>query len=381
MAIDVLVPRSRRAVLAAVFGGVTAAAANAVARPAAVLATDGQPILQGVDNGGSASTVVRSNSSTALQGVTDVATGANYGVRGRSSSTSGIGTVGVAAAASGGTVGVHGNALSQGGVGVKGESPRHGVEGYATALTESTVGVYGHVVSPTGIAVYGQNDANSNLAIGVEGRAVGYGVFGLGLGDAVGVRGLANGDGQSVGVHGDVNSITGIGVLGQNNHASQFARGMAGVSPGGVGVQGWSGSVVPPAGIAKTGVYGQCDIDFASVGTLGVSATGSGVRGLTTTGTGVEALAINASATGLKVTGKAVFSRSGKATVPTGQSQVIVTGIPLTASSLVLATIQGVGAAGLYVRSVSVSSVNSRFTIRLSQNVTASTPVGWFIAN
>ena len=98
-------PRSRRALLSAVFGGVAAAAAGALARPAAALATDGQPILQGVDNAGSASTVVRSNSSTALQGVTDAASGAHYGVRGRSSSGSGIGTGGIAAAAAGGTIG------------------------------------------------------------------------------------------------------------------------------------------------------------------------------------------------------------------------------------------------------------------------------------
>lgn len=381
MAIDVTVPQSRRALLAAVFGGVATAAATAVAKPAAVLAADGQPILQGVDNAGSASTVVRSNSTTALQGVTDVATGANYGVRGRSSSSSGIGTVGVAAAAGGGTIGVSGTAVSQGGVGVKGESPRHGLEGYATNTTEITAGVFGHVVSPQGIAVLAQNDANSTSATGVKGQAAGYGVFGLGLGDAVGVRGAANGDGGSVGVQGDVGSITGIGVLGKNVHASQFARGLVGVAPGGVGVQGWSGSLVAPASMAKTGVFGQCDIDFASVGTLGVSASGTGVRGLSTTGIGVEALAVNASATGLKVIGKAQFSRSGKATVLAGQSQVIVNGIPLTSASLVLATIQGTGAAGLYVRSVSVSVSNSRFTIRLSQNVAANTLVGWFIAN
>jgi hypothetical protein len=189
MVIDLTVPKSRRAVLAAVFGGMAAAAANAVARPASALATDGQPILQGVDNGGSASTVVRSNSTTALQGVSDVASGAHYGVRGRSSSSSGIGTVGVAAAAAGGTIGVHGTAVSLGGVGVKGESPRHGVEGYATNTTDITAGVYGHAVSPQGIAVLAQNDANSTSAIAVHGRASGYGVFGLGFGNAVGVRG------------------------------------------------------------------------------------------------------------------------------------------------------------------------------------------------
>jgi hypothetical protein len=381
MAIDLTVPKSRRAVLAAVFGGMAAAAANAVARPVSALATDGQPILQGVDNGGSASTVVRSNSTTALQGVTDVASGAHYGVRGRSSSSSGIGTVGVAAAAAGGTIGVHGTAVSLGGVGVKGESPRHGVEGYATNTTDITAGVYGHAVSPQGIAVLAQNDANSTSAIAVHGRASGYGVFGLGFGNAVGVRGAANGEGGAVGVRGDVNSITGIGVLGQNNHASQFARGMVGVAPGGVGVQGWSGSMVAPASMAKTGVFGQCDIDFASVGTLGVSASGTGVRGLSTSGTGVEALAVNPSATGLKVIGKAVFSRSGKATVLAGQSQVIVNNIPLTSSSLVLATIQGASAAGVYVRNVSVSVSNSRFTIRVSKTVAANTVVGWFIAN
>ena len=177
-----------------------------------------------------------------------------------------------------------------------------------------------------------------------------------------------------------MNSITGVGVLGQNNHTSGFARGMVGVSPGGVGVQGWSGGVTAPASMTKTGVYGQCDIDSLSVGALGVSQNGTGVRGLSTNGIGLEGLAVNQGGTGLKVVGKAVFSRSGKATVLAGQSQVLVSGVPLTTSSLVLA-IQGTGAAGLYVRSVSVSVTNSRFTIRLSQNVAANTLVGWFIAN
>jgi hypothetical protein len=81
------------------------------------------------------------------------------------------------------------------------------------------------------------------------------------------------------------------------------------------------------------------------------------------------------------VTGRTTFSRSGKATVLNGQNQVIVTNVPLTSASLVLATIQGAGESGLYVRNVTVSVANSQFTIRLSKAVSANRPVAWFVVN
>ena len=292
MAIDASVPQSRRTILAAAIGGLAATAANAIGRPAAALATDGQPIIQGQGNTGTTTTVVAVANTTALQGITDAQTGGHYGVRGRSSSTGGAGVVGQTTAASGLNYGVRGFVASDTGAGVRGEGPFHGVEGVATD------------------------------------DSVGVGVMG--------------------------NSVGGVGVVGYIGPAYEY--------------------------FAKTGVHGDSG-PTGSFGVSGRSLHGTAIEGRTDDGVAVHGYAALTAGTALKVTGKAVFSRSGRATVPSGQSQVTVMGIPLTASSLVLATIQGVGAPGLYVRSVSVSVSNSRFTIRLSQNVTASTLVGWFIAN
>src|SRR5262245_22679173 len=129
MAIDASVPRSRRAILAAGIGGLAASAAHALGRPPSVLATDGQPIIQGQTNTGTLGTVVAVANTTALQGVTDAPTGNSYGVRGRSTSTSGAGVVGQVTATSGLNYGVRGYASSSLGAGVRGEGPFHGVEG------------------------------------------------------------------------------------------------------------------------------------------------------------------------------------------------------------------------------------------------------------
>jgi hypothetical protein len=318
MAIDVTATRSRRALLAAAIGGLAASAAHALGRPTAALATDGQPVVQGADNSGSASTLVRSSTTTAFQGLADAATGAHFGVRGRSSSTSGIGMYGVAAAGSGSTIGVYGTGVSPAGTGVKGEAPLRGVEGIATATTGGAVGVRAVTNAATGFGL-----AAENVAIADDATAIGC-------------------QAQGVAIHSLATGIVGKGLVAAAN------------SPTGETVA-VDGAVVSPSGI--------------------------GVRGVATTGVGVHGQANSAAGTGLKVTGKAVFSRSGKATVQAGQSTVMVSSVTITAASLVLATIQGVGESGLYVKSVSVSVSNSRFTIRLSKAVAANTLVGWFIVN
>src|SRR5512132_2426870 len=59
MAIDVNVPRSRRAIIAGALAGLAATAAQALGRPGSAAATDGQPIVQGANNVGSLSTLIR----------------------------------------------------------------------------------------------------------------------------------------------------------------------------------------------------------------------------------------------------------------------------------------------------------------------------------
>jgi hypothetical protein len=383
MAIEVGVPRSRRAVLAAALGGLAASAAHAFGRPTAALATDGQPVVQGADNSGSASTLVRSNTTTALQGLADAASGGAYGVRGRSNSTGGAGVVGQVIAATGTNYGVRGISGSNGGVGVRGEAPLLGVEGVTLAANQG-IGVSGTSSGNGGIGVKGvAKDAVNGTGVSAEGATLGVYAVAEAVG-GFGVTGVAFNDGQTVGTKGIVYSANGIGVFG---HALQStatsARGVVGRAETGTGVHGWvSGGPLPPTGTPHTGVHGECHIDANSNGVYGASNAGVGVRATSTSGIGLLAAAANtASAAALKVDGRAVFSRSGKAKVLSGHASVVVSGIPLTSSSLVLATIQGSGASGVYVRNVAVSVGSSLFTIRLSKAVAADTNVAWFIVN
>jgi hypothetical protein len=290
MTTDVSAPRSRRTILAAAIGGVAALGAHALGRPATALATDGQPIIQGQTNTGTLGTVVAVANATALQGVTDAPTGNNYGVRGRSKSTTGAGVVGQDTAVIGTNYGVRGLVSSTTAIGVRGEGPFHGVEGIATA---------------------------DDVGIGVKGQ-----------------------------------SLRGAAVLGTIGGSFEY--------------------------FGKTGIHGDSDSGY---GVTGRSLHGTAVQGRTDDGVAVHASAGLDAAIALKVDGQARFSRSGKATVLAGHTTVVVSPVHVTSSSFVVATIQGAGASGIYVRNVSVSVANSRFTIRLSKAPSVNTIVGWFLLN
>jgi hypothetical protein len=367
MAIDVTAPRSRRALLAAAIGGLAASAANAIGRPTAALATDGQPIIQGQTNSGTISTVVAVANTTALQGVTDAATGTAYGVRGRSNSTGGAGVVGQVVAATGINYGVRGLASSSFGVGVGGASPYSGVEGISTVGAGKAYGVYGYSVSVEGVGVRGDGLSAASNSIGVYG----YG--------ATGVQGKTPVD-YKPGVLGISQAWAGgIGVRASAEAADPASRGVLATTLAGTAVHGWVGAGLPVAPTAKTAIFGQCDTDATAHGVTGHSSVGTGVRGRSTTGVGLLGEATYGTA--LKVAGRAVFSRSGKAIVLSGTSSVVVSGVTLVTASIVLATIQVAAPAGVYVRYVTLSPANSTFTIKLSKAVAADTKVGWFIVN
>src|SRR5215813_11193999 len=85
--------------------------------------------------------------------------------------------------------------------------------------------------------------------------------------------------------------------------------------------------------------------------------------------------------TALQVQGPAAFSRSGILSVAAGKSSGTKTGIALTASSFVLATIQG-NVAGVFVQGVTlVTGSPGSFTIHLNKAVPAKTKVAWFAVN
>ncbi len=193
--------RSRRALLAGALAGLGAWAASAIGRADVVHATDGQPLLQGADNSGATSSVVRISTATAaLQGVSDATSGTSYGLRGRNSSTAGAGVLGVGGATSGTSPGVLGQASANpNGTGVKGEGPGRGVYGISAAgtgvLGTSSSGIGVWATSTTGYGVY----ASSSSGLGVYGNSgSGYGVYGSST-SSFGVYGLSS---SGHGVHG-----------------------------------------------------------------------------------------------------------------------------------------------------------------------------------
>jgi hypothetical protein len=236
--------------------------------------------------------------------------------------------------------------------------------------------------------VYGQSGSTSSgltAGIGVLGitdSAPGAGVTGQHAGSGSGVSGTSqtgNGVyGQSgntastmttgIGVSGITDNISGAGVLGENAGGGTGVSGTAGQF--GTGVLGTGGNV----GVAGNG---------GNTGVLGVTskARGVGVWGLADSATGTGVLAENSfGGDGLKVVGKAAFSRSGVLTVAAGKSSATHSGVPLTSASLVLATLQQ-DRAGVHVRSAVPDVARHSFTVHLSKAVPAPTALAWFVIN
>jgi hypothetical protein len=213
MSIDNVARPTRRGVLAAAVGGLAALAANALGRPAALRADNGDAVLLG-----------QTNFSTTFTGITQ---------------ENDTGVVALACVTAGSGPGVHGH--SEKGYGVQGTSNASaGVYGRGIS-----VGVHGEAISPTGTGVFAENTNVSNVEnYGLAARTLGS------LGRAV--FGWSRSTGGGTGVWGQTDAGTGAAV-----------RGYAWDSDGatgkfGTGVIGTSGSHAfpPPAPLPNTGVYG-----------------------------------------------------------------------------------------------------------------------------
>jgi hypothetical protein len=146
-------------------------------------------------------------------------------------------------------------------------------------------------------------------------------------------------------------------------------------------------------GVLGTGTHGIEGSSQGGMGVLGVSETGTGVVGhITLRGAGVQGhsfsaggigvLATAAAGTALQVSGKAKFSRSGRATVPKGKSYVDVKVIGgLTSHSVVHATLQAYrpGVAVAAVRKNYPVAGKARIYLTRVASTTADTFVGWFV--
>jgi hypothetical protein len=129
------------------------------------------------------------------------------------------------------------------------------------------------------------------------------------------------------------------------------------------------------------GIYGRSDTGGSNGrGLVGFCSVGIGLLGQTDTGTGLRAYSSTNTGLALRVSGKAAFDRSGKITFTAGHSNVVKTGIALSASSFILATLQ-TNVAGLFIQAVVPSVSGSRFTVYLNKAPSVSVSVAWMAVN
>jgi hypothetical protein len=223
--------------------------------------------------------------------------------------------------------------------------------GITGVTTTNSIGLHGVSTSTaSGVGVWGGGDT------GVYGEGTTYGV--QGRSPETGVEG----EGNDYGVTGS--GPTGVGGFGT-------AYGVEGET-----VNGSAGVYGHTSGQSSFGVWGKTDgVSPAVFGQA--TSTGIGVEGYSLKGTGVRA---ESAGTALAVQGQATFSRSGVAKVQTGNSSVRVSGLSLTSSSMVLATIQG-DFSGIWVRGVITNPGAGTFTILLNAPAPAKVPVAWFVLN
>jgi len=209
-----------------------------------------------------------------------------------------------------------------------------------TWINSSTAGSFALGVNDTGADGDGVHAEAADAGVvgggnyGVVGFGGTYGVEGV-TGTGTGVYGNTAAEGQN-GVYGHASNTSGSGVYGQNDGAGY---GVAGRAAGGIG-------------------------------TLGDSANGIGVW------------ASSQSATALKVSGKAQFSRSGVATVAgtaAAPKKSVKVSLPITAKSMLTATLQKY-VAGVYVVAAVPNVAGGYFTIYLNKSVTTSAgPIAWIV--
>ena len=199
----------------------------------------------------------------------------------------------------------------------------------------------------------------------------------------------ANATGEGTGNAGS--SDAGIGLMGQSADATDPETNTR--NAGVVGVAGGTGNI--NTNIALTGVYGVSETapesGFTAAGVWGESADwgvigsgsggvlGDGIIGVLGVsgipgGVGVIAAADDPDGYGIFVDGRAMFSRSGRATVNAGSKKEVVNLARCTAGTLVLAVLAQ-NRAGRYVRAVVPEA--GKFTIYLNNDVGSDTKVTW----
>jgi hypothetical protein len=322
--------RRRALTLAAAAGAVGAASLIAAETASANTGnSEGQALLLGDANTATSSTVVTTTAGYGLEGYIG-ASGIDASALPETAGVLGVdnsnGSTSSTALANAGVVGVSTNGYGVlGSIGAQDVSPpsfldQAGMVGVDTSGYSGNCGVVG--ISAGGYGVYAVG------AVAVEAPGVLAGVIASATDPASGVG--VNGQGPAAGVTGTATAANGIGV-------------------GGFG------------GASGAGVTG--------------SGGGYGVDGLSEDGVGVRARSPKGKA--LEVEGVASFSRSGLAKISAHKSSIKVTNAPVTAASLILATVQGSPASGVYIKGVVKSGKD--FTIELSKATKSALPIAWFV--
>jgi hypothetical protein len=291
--------------------------------------------------------------------------------------------------------GVYGENTGGNGWGVVGRTNADQKVGVWGDNTGGGNGVFGSSHGSAASGVYGENFFGG---WGVAGRANGGrpGVLGENVGSGDGIEGIASAANQSgVYAHHDSASI-GTGLWGQSAHGT----GVFGKSLDGNGIHGEgtrNGVEGLSANSLASGVYGENSDGYGVAGRatgpngIGVLATAIGGFALKADGRSLftgpatlnQSITVGGQTTlknGVAVTGKASFSRSGVITLSSAAALTTKTGIALTSSSYVLATLQ-TDTAGLTIRSAVPNPGASTITIHFNQAAPAGTKVAWFVVN
>jgi hypothetical protein len=209
-------------------------------------------------------------------------------------------------------------------------------------------------------------------AIGIQGMGVNYGVYGYSP-SGTGVYGISyGGDAIVADLPGSSTGTNGVSGSAENGHNGVNAQSNAG--PLGVNGQYYAALFAQnnSTGTALWARNLQNGGNGAYIEAYGSSSTALKVLG----GSGATALKVTGAST---FSSKTSFARSGTLTVSAGTAQAIKTGISLSSSSLVLATIQG-NQAGVYVQGVTVATGSSgSFTIHLNTSPSVNLMVAWFV--
>ena len=337
---------------------------------AAVTGDAGGAGVPGVGGFSASGPGVQGNSSSGAGVVGTTGTTTQSAVYGQQVNSSGL-TMVAAVTGDTGSAGVPGvGGISASGPGVQGNSSS-GAGVVGTTRTTAQSGVYGQQVNSSGLTMVAgvTGDTNSSGIAGVGGISdSGPGVQGNSSSGA-GVVGTTRTTAQS-GVYGQQVNSSGLTMVAAvtGDTGSAGVPGVGGISASGPGVHGVTGGTSGTFMVA--GVYGETNV-----------ATSAGVAGVNS-GAGMGVYANSGSGDALHVVGKTAFSRSGVATVAgtsaAPKNSVVVSGVPLTPASFIIATSQT--HAGPVAAAVP-NSGGTGFTIYLSKSVSVQVNVAWFVIN